>query len=155
MVRASSSKPNYSSSNKSNYSSSNKQSYKYNENNIKSKSKIPPPKKESIKKESYNGGFLSSIMDGFSFGFGSSIAHRVVGGIFGSEYQNPTKTTNQIPTISKVESTHITSQEYISKPECSHLQQEYIKCIQNFKNYEGYESECNHKLDIFKDCELY
>ena len=112
-----------------------------------------PLNKTELSNKSNSGGFLSAIKEGFGFGFGSSIAHRVVGGIFGSSstYSHTTKietphyhhNTHETPDISK--------SEYIPKPECKSLQEEYLKCIQS-SNTE-FHSGCEFMLNSLKNCE--
>jgi hypothetical protein len=115
-----------------------------------------PTNKTELGNKTSGGGFMSSVMDGFGFGFGSSIAHRVVGGIFGtpSYYQQSYPHTTKVETHieDKVSNTQdISKPEYISKPECKSLQEEYLKCIQSSNTY--FQSDCDFSLNIFKDCE--
>lgn len=129
-------------------------------------SKISPPplhpsptvssNKTELGNKSSGGGFMSNVMDGFSFGVGSSIAHRVVGGIFGS----PSPYPQSYPQTKKVETHHhhypqktqdITKPEYIPKPECKSLQEDYLKCVQSSNT--DFQSSCDFSLNMFKDCE--
>jgi hypothetical protein len=107
--------------------------------------------------KSSGGGFRSTMMEGFSFGVGSSIAHKVVGGIFGSSSSYPQSN----PQTTNVETHHyhhyplkthdISKPEYIPKPECKSLQEDYLKCIQSSNT--DFQSSCDFLLNIFKDCE--
>lgn len=122
-----------------------------------------PSNKTELGNKSSGGGFMSSVMDGFGFGFGSSIAHRVVGGIFGSttSYPHTTKVETHHHHHHHLQETHIEDKvlntqdiskpEYISKPECKSLQEEYLKCIQSSTT--DFHSSCDFSLNIFKDCE--
>lgn len=125
-------------------------------------SQSQPSNKTELGNKSSGGGFMSSVMDGFGFGFGSSIAHRVVGGIFGSptSYPHTTKVethhhhhhSQETHIEDKVLNTQdISKPEYISKPECKSLQEEYLKCIQSSNT--DFQSSCDFSLNIFKDCE--
>lgn len=123
----------------------------------------PEPTVPSINKEfgnkSSSGGFMSAIKDGFGFGFGSSIAHRVMGSIFGSPSYYPS--TTEVETHHHSQETYIkdkvsnsqdiTKPEYITNPECKSLQEEYLKCIQSSNT--DFDSSCDFSLNIFKDCE--
>jgi len=129
---------------------------------IKSKpSFIPPPtsapapapapsNKTELDNKSNGGGFMSSIKDGFGFGFGSSIAQRVIGGIFGSS----SSSSSSYPTYTQSNSSYqpnISQSEYFSKPECKSFQEEYLKCIQSFDT--DHQTSCDFSLNMFKDCE--
>jgi hypothetical protein len=108
--------------------------------------------------KSSGGVFMSSVTDGFSFGFGSSIAHRVVGCIFDSSstYPQSYPPTKEVEThhhnYHSQKSTDISKSEYISKPACKSLQEEYLKCIQSYTT--NFQSTCDFLLNMFKDCEL-
>lgn len=114
---------------------------------------IPPPSQQSNKSEisnkSNNGGFLSSVMDGFSFGIGSSVAREVVGGIFGSSSNNQQTSKVEIP-HNKIHPS-ISTPEYIPIPECKTFQKEYLKCISNIDPES--KSNCDFSLNLFSDCE--
>ena len=126
-------------------------------------SKKPPPplhpsptvssnKTELGNKSNDGGGFLSTVMNGFSFGVGSGIGHRLVGYIVGS--------SSPSPQTKKVETHHhhypqktqdITKPEYIPKPECKSLQEDYLKCVQLSNT--DFQLSCDFSLNMFKDCE--
>lgn len=106
---------------------------------------------------SNNRGMFSSMADGFSFGLGSSIAHRVVNGLFSSsttKVETPKKIQNLQDlqdTMDAIKLKHIAKPEYIAKPECKVLQDEYLKCIQF--SYAENQSSCDFNLNLFRDCE--
>lgn len=162
----SSSRPNsYSSSSKSNSYGSSSRKQIYEKKTVPPPAQTPLPSSQPINPvQSSGGGFFSSITQGFGFGIGSSIAHRVVGGIFGSSTNNTNNSyplsldTNQNGQIGQnsqllenTDITDITKQNYISKPECARLQEEYFNCLKNISSNEN----CNFSLNIFKDCEDY
>jgi hypothetical protein len=121
---------------------------------------IPTPAStQPVGTNSTGGGFFSSITQGFGFGIGSSMAHRVVGSILGSNNNSPTTNSSQNNQISesnesvqyytKQNTTEIISSNYISKPECNKLQEDYFNCINNVSSHDN----CKFTLNIFKECE--
>lgn len=152
------------SSSPSGRSSSSYSSYSYGRSSSKTTPKPSPHTSQSQSSnkteldnkgnKSSGGGFMSSVMDGFSFGFGSNIAHRVVGGIFrsSSTYPHTKEAETHYHHYHSQESTDISKPEYITKPECKSLQEEYLKCIQSSTT--DFQSTCDFSLNIFKDCEL-
>ncbi len=114
---------------------------------------IPPLSQQSSEinnKNTNSGGFFSSVMDGFSFGIGSSVAREVVGGIFGSSSNNQQTSKVEIP-HNKIHP-DISTPEYIPNPKCKTFQEEYVKCIQS-SNTDSTKSNCDFLLNIFSDCE--
>ena len=105
-----------------------------------------------------SGSFLGSMVQGFSFGVGSSIAHRVVGGIFGSSSSNPSTQSTQstqpqtvhpnhstqpiqtIQTIPIVNDTKINCQ-----VDCDKFIKEYLQCIESASP-----EHCSHVFDGYK-----
>lgn len=148
------SSPYSSSSSKTNNKSNNSLN---NENKIQSPS--PPPSapilQTKINQES--GGLFSNVLDGFSFGFGSSIARRVVGGVFDKPNTNTNTNTNNntstntsiIQTPIKIDNTILdyTNKNYKPNPACELLYEELINCT-NTNSY-----DCSMSLKLFKECE--
>lgn len=110
--------------------------------------KTPPTQQNPnpiTKSTSGEGGFLSNVAQGFSFGIGSSIAHRIVGSIFGS--------SARIKTSSEQKQSEITNIDYIAKSECVNFQEEYLKCIKDDHNRVDKLHDCEFSLSILKECE--
>lgn len=135
---SSSSKPTY--SNPSYKSSNSNNSYKSNDK------KIPPsPSPSQVPNQGHGqlpiqGGFLSTMMNGFSFGAGSSIAHR----IFGPKQEIQINTTTKQPPDNCKEL-------YSKFSDC--LTIEKSNCEVNYDKFEDYE-KCmeikNNGCDSFK-----
>lgn len=103
---------------------------------------------QPLNKTSNGGGMFSSIINGFSFGVGSSIANRTVNGLFGS----PTIGSHKIETQQNSQNIeNLAKSEYIAKPECKTFQEEYLRCIQTSNTYS--QSSCDFTFNLFKDCE--
>ena len=113
--------------------------------------------KTELGNKSSGGGFMSTAMEGFSFGVGSSIAHRLVGGIYGSpsSYSQSNPQTTKVETYQHhhypLKTPDISKPEYIPKPECKSLHEDYLKCIQSSST--DFQSSCDFSLNMFKDCE--
>jgi hypothetical protein len=120
--------------------------------------KLPPPPIQQPSTKSTNGGLFSSVMDGFSFGVGSSIAHKVIGGIFDS---SSTSTSTKVETQKESQKSEanvltpldISKPEYISKSECKIFQEKYLECIGTHNSNTNYEYVCSFSLNEFKNCE--
>jgi len=104
------------------------------------------------------------MTQGFGFGMGSSMGHRVIGSIFGSNNNSSsqnipstnhsTEHNHNIPSINHSTQYNqipldITNPKYISKNECKGLQEEYLNCLNNISPY----NNCDFSLSIFKECE--
>ena len=117
----------------------------------------PPPLTTNPVKSNSEGGFLSSVVSGFGFGFGSSLAHRAVGSIFGSGNSTHTTHTETIHIPQNVSSQNIpsipdmTTSDYLVKPECKSFQEDYLMCVKN--SLETNKTDCDFSFNIFKDCE--
>ena len=73
-----------------------------------------------------------NIMEGFSFGIGSSIAHKTIDNIFKSDNEDKVKVTENINNE--------------NNDKCKSLNQDYIKCINN-KNH-----DCENLLNAYIEC---
>jgi len=84
-----------------------------------------------------NGGFLSTILEGFSFGIGSSIANRTVDSILGPKKIIVEKTNMN---------TNVNTNENKSDDNCEILNQKYLDCTKNL--YGG----CEDVLINYNNC---
>lgn len=121
---------------------------KYNQKPDIKNNKIPPPApaqthtpQETKLKES--GGFMSNVFQGFSFGVGSSIGHRIVGGLFGNGLSgsNGTNESNN--------STDYTNKNFKPVQACKLLHEEFIDCMNKLNP----KYNCYDVLKILDDCE--
>ena len=126
--------------------------------NIPNPSTTPTPSPSTISTPSTStpstgNGFFSAITQGFGFGMGSSLGHKVVGGIFGSNNENKQDSTishtNLSPSnLNQNNTLDITNSNYTSKYDCKKLQEDYLNCLNNLSS-----NECDFLLNIFKQCE--
>jgi hypothetical protein len=124
-------------------------------NNIPPPKQIPPAQIPPSKSQE-SVGFMSSVMSGFGFGLGSSIALRTIGGIFGygSNHNNSNSNNNKISTQSdiKITDTQIidyTNPNYQPSLSCELLHKEFIDCMRETNS----NTHCSISYQIYKDCE--
>ena len=148
-----SSKTNSSKSHNSNQSTNNDKN-KLQQPNIN----VPPPLQQQppLQQPAQSGGIFNTILNGYFFGMGSSLGRRTVDGVMGSSQSN-TQTnklenqveTSSIPSVDITKSVKLSEQipsncvqlnknyldcvEQINVDHCKHLYDDYISCIDKFK----------------------
>ena len=91
----------------------------------KSNAPVPVLSSRLVKSQQPSSSFLQTIKEGFGFGLGSSIAHTLMGSLFGS---NRSHHTVAISSPSKVESDTTVSHSNYSASSAIE-QKEYLQCI--------------------------
>jgi hypothetical protein len=156
-----------------NGSSSNNNDVKKNHTN-----NIPPPQPQQIPqpqhpiKSQESSGFMSNVFQGFSFGLGSSIAHRTIGGLFGNPSNNNNNTStypypNTNSSDNNINSSNYNTDHYQNKTQfnnkitdytnpnfipiagCELLHKEFIDCMRETNS----NTHCSISYQIYKDCQ--
>ena len=124
---------------------------------------IPPPAPkpqtqpiqpvQPVQTQPQSGSFFGSMISGFGFGAGSSIAHRVIGGIGGSSSSSSStsSSTQPVQQVQQVQPTltPIVNESKINcRVDCDKFIKEYLQCIESASTdhcshvFDGYKKEC-------------
>ena len=100
----------------------------------------PPPSPTPIKKQTESNGFLGTLIQGFSFGTGSSIAHHGINSLF-SNKSTPEKENTQSHTENK-------SNQLTGSTDCGDLLVQYKDCLDTNWNQE----DCKEAYTKLQNC---
>ena len=106
----------------------------------------PPPSSE-VKNTSVISNLASSVLQGFTFGTGSAIAHNAVNQVFNKE-NNVSQNT-----ITSSSETSQSSTNGLKTTNCDKILDLYVKC--NYDKPCSSDEECNMLLELYKKCNIH